>query len=529
MPPKKPRSAPRRKICSSTDAATGESPVASGTWTRSRTRRMIMRLDSTVSDCAGGDGVQGGGGGGGVGGGQGGGRGGGWGGGRGTAEPEVPACSTPRKSKRIVVVSPSSGSVLKKSRKTTPQKASRTKERGTTAAAGTSLASRPVPLRYPDYPSLQPGQHTLSNKYMCAVGNWMTECSRISKLEKQAHRKDIPTLRGEPKDPRTADAVVSSEDKAMVGRVACSVVGVKSKKPDGELVSQCTGIVVGLDGVNKCAKILTAASLVCDFEGELHDPTLMLSVHLPNKVVTEGRLLHFNVHYGVALLEILGDFQLQVLSFGSSINYGMDVFVLARDESMSLMVRHGKISWLYYPMLWNNHCMFLSCDIPQGASGGPVIDHDGNFVAIALVNNPSPVVIPVSTIRTCIDMWLQFSRVARPILGMQLEAVELLDVSRQEELRCDYNVTGGFVVNQVNVDSTAETLGIRRGDVIVFQDTDSCTSPQLENYLLSLGWGYLQGIRLTADLKVEVHNLMDSYRESITFPLQFSDASRRVD
>ncbi|XP_052163939.1 uncharacterized protein LOC127781073 isoform X1 [Oryza glaberrima] len=532
MPPKKPRSAPRRKICSSTDAATGESPVATGTWTRSRTRRMIMRLDSTVSDSAGGDGVQGGGGGGGVGGGQGGGgggRGGGWGGGRVTAEAEVPACSTPRKSKRIVVVSPSSGSVLKKSRKTTPQKASRTKERGTTAAAGTSLASRPVPLRYPDYPSLQPGQHTLSNKYMCAVGNWMTECSRISKLEKQAHRKDIPTLRGEPKDPRTADAVVSSEDKAMVGRVACSVVGVKSKKPDGELVSQCTGIVVGLDGVNKCAKILTAASLVCDFEGELHDPTLMLSVHLPNKVVTEGRLLHFNVHYGVALLEILGDFQLQVLSFGSSTNYGMDVFVLARDESMSLMVRHGKISWLYYPMLWNNHCMFLSCDIPQGASGGPVIDHDGNFVAIALVNNPSPVVIPVSTIRTCIDMWLQFSRVARPILGMQLEAVELLDVSTQEELRRDYNVTGGFVVNQVNVDSTAETLGIRRGDVIVFQDTDSCTSPQLENYLLSLGWGYLQGIRLTADLKVEVHNLMDSYRESITFPLQFSDASRRVD
>lgn len=27
---------------------------------------------------------------------------------------------------------------------------------------------------------------------------------------------------------------------------------------------------------------------------------------------------------------------------------------------------------------------------------------------------------------------------------------------------------------------------------------------QLENYLLSLGWGYLQGIRLTADLKVRL-------------------------
>jgi hypothetical protein len=64
--------------------------------------------------------------------------------------------------------------------------------------------------------------------------------------------------------------------------------------------------------------------------------------------------------------------------------------------------------------------------------------------------------------------------------------------------------------------------------VIVFKDNRCSTLPQLEDYLLSLGWGYLQGLSFTVDLKVEVHNLADSYKESITFPVPFSDASKRV-
>ncbi|BAT03813.1 Os08g0145600, partial [Oryza sativa Japonica Group] len=205
--------------------------------------------------------------------------------------------------------------------------------------------------------------------------------------------------------------------------------------------------------------------------------------------------------YDVALLEVMGDFQLQVPSFGSSTTYGQDVFALARDENMCLMVRHGKISWLECPMLLNNHYMFLSCDIPEGGSGGPVIDHDGNIIGIVFDNNPGPVVTSITTIRTCVEMWHQFSRVARPILGMQLKAVELLDVSKLEELCLDNNITSGFIVNLVKVDSIAERLGIRRGDVIVFQDSCCSTLPQLEDYLLSLGWGYLQGKSLTVDLK----------------------------
>ncbi|XP_052164283.1 uncharacterized protein LOC127781376 isoform X1 [Oryza glaberrima] len=457
---------------SETSPAPAAAAAGSGRWTRSRSARSHLGLDSDSTDH-------------------------------------------PR------VVSGSSDQPPKKRKKTTTAVAA--------AAGSTRLASRPVPGRYPDYPSLRPGQHALSKKHMSAVQEWMEECSRISKLEKQARPEDIPTLRDNPRDPLTPDAVVSSQDKAMVLRVARSVVSVSSSKPDGELISQCTGIVIGWDGANKCAKILTSCSTVCDFDGEFHKPTFKLSVRMPNRTITEGRLLFFNVHYGIALLEVKGDFQLQVPSFGLGINYGQDVFALARDENMSLMVRHGTISWLDYPGLLTNPYMFLSCDIPEGGSGGPVVDHDGNIIGIAFDRNPGPVVISITTIRTCIEMWHQFSRVARPMLGMQLKAVELLDVSMREELCLEYNITGGFIVNLVKVDSTAERIGIRRGDVIVFKDNRCSTLPQLEDYLLSLGWGYLQGLSFTVDLKVEVHNLADSYKESITFPVPFSDVSKRVD
>uniref|UniRef100_A0A0D9X4E7 Sm protein E n=1 Tax=Leersia perrieri TaxID=77586 RepID=A0A0D9X4E7_9ORYZ len=195
-----------------------------------------------------------------------------------------------------------------------PKKRKKTdQEESASASSGTStLVSRPLPPRYPSYPSSQPGERVTKKQHRHSIHQWIKENSRINKLYQQ--EKDIPTLRDKPRDPLTADSVVSSQDKAMVLRVARSVVTVSSKMPDGEELYQCSGIV---------------------------------------------------------------------------------------------------------------------------GSGGPVVDHDGNIIGIAFDINP----------------------------GL------------------------------------------------------------LEEYLLSLRWGYLQGISLKADLKVEVHNLVDSYRESITFPVQFSDSS----
>lgn len=128
---------------SETSPAPAAAAAGSGRWTRSRSARSHLGLDSDSTDH-------------------------------------------PR-----VVSGSSDQAAPKKRKKTTTAVGGRgggRKEHAPAAAAGggsTRLASRPVPGRYPDYPSLRPGQHALSKKHMSAVQEWIDECSRISKLEKQ--------------------------------------------------------------------------------------------------------------------------------------------------------------------------------------------------------------------------------------------------------------------------------------------------------------------------------------------------------
>lgn len=176
-------------------------------------------------------------------------------------------------------------------------------------------------------------------------------------------------------------------------------------------------------------------------------------MRLPDNTVIEGQLLFFNKHYDIALLEISSesDLPLQLPSFGSNPNYGQEVFVLARDEESNLMARHGSILWFDgLDFLQRNYHMFLSCNLPgviikipcsyrysffiaqftqwyllvQSGTGGPVIDHDGNFIGMAFETiGPKSSILAISTILTCIEMWSRFRFVNSPrccIDGIQL-------------------------------------------------------------------------------------------------------------
>jgi hypothetical protein len=71
----------------------------------------------------------------------------------------------------------------------------------------------------------------------------------------------------------------------------------------------------------------------------------------------------FSAHYGLALLDIMVDFEPALASFGPSSQCGQEVLVLGRGES--LMARRGTILFLEEPSLGRNHNMFLSCKIPE--------------------------------------------------------------------------------------------------------------------------------------------------------------------
>jgi hypothetical protein len=100
-------------------------------------------------------------------------------------------------------------------------------------------------------------------------------------------------------------------------------------------------------------------------------------------------------------------------------------------------------------------------------------------------------------------------------------------VSLQERIFLDHGITSGYIINDVSAESAAERLGIRCGDVIVsFNVLRDRTLPQLEDYLLSLGWGFLHKSiesSSTVDLKLEVYDLLERTTRSVTLPVEFSD------
>uniref|UniRef100_A0A0A9B9J2 Peptidase S1 domain-containing protein n=1 Tax=Arundo donax TaxID=35708 RepID=A0A0A9B9J2_ARUDO len=125
------------------------------------------------------------------------------------------------------------------------------------------------------------------------------------------------------------------------------------------------------------------------------------------------------------------------------------------------MARHGEILCLgesHY--IGRNYYMFLSCKVPKGGDGGPVIDHDGNVTGMAFHLSPNPAVLSIFTIITCIEMWLKFRRIARPIHGLGVRTMQLMDVSLHEEMSLGFDINSGYIVDEVSYDSAAESVGI---------------------------------------------------------------------
>ncbi|KAG0527894.1 hypothetical protein BDA96_06G272700 [Sorghum bicolor] len=359
---------------------------------------------------------------------------------------------------------------------------------------------------------------------------WNEECHKISDmLEKDPDRIRYAAM--EPKDSGTTNSVQSPGDKMMILRAARGVVHV-SIMHDGERLPQCSGIIIRhWSETPAChhAIIVTCSEAVC-IEGRKLDPLPKLSVGLSDKkTVLDAELLYLSDHYDIALLRISLDFPLELPSVGHGPEYGQEVFVLARDDDMSLGVRHGNVKWLEESnILGRDFYMFLSCDLPVGGNGGMVIDHSGKVRGMVVSWDPHPAVISISTIVKCDDMFRQFNRVARPILGLNVRTIAMLDVQLQEDLS-DIDINSGYLIDKVQYDSDAENHGIKLGHVIIsINGRDALTLPELEDYLLSIGLDYLRDNSMN-DIKLIVCELRSGVRREVALPARFSDACQRLD
>ncbi|BAF16639.1 uncharacterized protein [Oryza sativa Japonica Group] len=340
------------------------------------------------------------------------------------------------------------------------------------------------------------------------------------------------TRRRKPKDIYTARDVASTPDKLMIRKAARSVVAIETTYSDGKIIAVFSGIVVSWNETTRSATIVTCSEAVCD-DGALIDPKPKVLVHLPNNTILDGQLLFFNDHYRIMLLEVVSDTPLQPANFGSTPKFGQDVFALSRDYESSMHARRGTVLWQEPPNVleYMYYCLSLSCQLAPCGSGGSVIDQHGDVVGMAIGAPPNPDILPISIVQTCIEMWTKFSRIARPVLNMELRAFELIEVSHQEEIELDHNINDGFIVAVVYDDSTAVRLGISQGDIILsYNGLHDFTLHKLEEFLLSLGWELLASgdPSWNVGLELVVYDAVRHATRSITYPLEFSDASERV-
>ncbi|XP_073355802.1 uncharacterized protein [Aegilops tauschii subsp. strangulata] len=111
----------------------------------------------------------------------------------------------------------------------------------------------------------------------------------------------------------------------------------------------------------------------------------------------------------------------------------------------------------------------------------------------------------------------------------------MLNIYRRDELSIRHNIKSGFIVDQVLRNTTAQKMGIRRGDVIDVMSLELGTTlselirsiwEQFEDNLLEISWQFLEKeLDPILDLQIQVHNLYDGESVCTVLPMRFRNAT----
>ncbi|CAN6331549.1 unnamed protein product [Urochloa humidicola] len=361
------------------------------------------------------------------------------------------------------------------------------------------------------------------------AGEGAQEYERVQDLN--AAINNLPTQTIRDKDPATVAAVNDPDDKMMLINVAKAIVNVSypiEPKDLEDLDGCCTGLIVDWDMDNKTAKILTCD---CFGRGVPNRPESNCKIFVrwqykEDDGLIEAKLLFFSNFYHLSLLEVafqgtLLDIPTQIPHFClSPPKHGDEVFALGRDRDLSLAVRHGTIMPAKGFRPLRQGFLFAGYELPECGTGGPVVDHHGDVVGLTMpcIEGISAI-FPISTALSCLKMWTQFRRIARPFLGMRFRNVEVLDGV------CGDTSFDGLVVDEVGYNSDAWKNGIRNGNVIVsFDEKSPKPLPEFEGFLLSYGSEYLNQTYTEVDFKLEVQDA-PNVKRNITLHVPFTDVA----
>ncbi|KAM0925348.1 hypothetical protein ACQ4PT_004268 [Festuca glaucescens] len=260
--------------------------------------------------------------------------------------------------------------------------------------------------------------------------------------------------------------------KKIVLRAAQFIVGLSSSF-DGEPLAWCSGFWIDLDSEKRTGTVVTTAHLIRTKRPSLDAwlckdefaSDVKVTVHLRCGTIAKGCLLYHQKHYNLAFFRVKMDSSIQLPSFSDELKCAQDIFELGRDESVNLVINHGKVEY----------------------------------------SNPT-------------------RRIPRPHLGLKFNAISLLNPVQVEKILIEYKIDEGLIVHEVSSGSPAEKCGIRVGDVIECLN-GKCISTvvELEDMLLSIMENSGDGLKPDLDVEIQVYFVRRHLRRIKTLRVNVSD------
>ncbi|HAX05999.1 MAG TPA: serine protease Do [Acidimicrobiaceae bacterium] len=254
--------------------------------------------------------------------------------------------------------------------------------------------------------------------------------------------------------------------KAVLAAVAPTVVQIEVSSEDGIFGGgQGTGFIISADG-----QVVTNAHVVED--------AVSINVMLSDGTVRTAELVQQDPTRDLAVLKIEGE-DLPAARLGRSAEVEVGDEVLAIGNALGLgdtpSVTTGIISALdrELQLSGNRLTRLIQTDaaINPGNSGGPLVNAKGEVIGVntAIAGNAEGIgfAISIDHARPVIET-LQTGEVPkRPLLGVNIIDIEMLDDTSRDQYNIYEDVEEGIVIVALTEDGAANAAGLQIGEVVI--------------------------------------------------------------